>query len=254
VTLVRDAKLPSICARAQNRYYRLRATVRPAIAAAAGMPASREWLELFDTLGRKVVDRARFEGRAQRAEGGASPLLLRSEKRSALCLQPRTMRPAMHTSINAPADTHRAAGVLLHPTSLPGSYGVGELGDHLVAFLDWAQSAGMRVWQVLPLNPPGYGASPYGCLSSFAGNPLLISPQRLLQDGLLDVADVADAPRFSDDEVEFDRVEEYKIELLQTLVGTLRSNASDELRAAFDAFVDAPSSRSGSTTTRCSWR
>ncbi|HEX6642445.1 MAG TPA: 4-alpha-glucanotransferase, partial [Thermoanaerobaculia bacterium] len=146
----------------------------------------------------------------------------------------------MHTSIHAATDTQRAAGVLLHPTSLPGSYGVGELGDHLVAFLDWAQSAGMRVWQVLPLNPPGYGASPYGCLSSFAGNPLLISPQRLMQDGLLDVDDVADAPRFSDDEVEFDRVEAYKSALLQTSWERFESNASDELHAAFDEFIDAP--------------
>jgi 4-alpha-glucanotransferase len=146
----------------------------------------------------------------------------------------------MHTSINAPPDTQRAAGVLLHPTSLPGSYGVGELGDHLVAFLDWAQSAGMRVWQMLPLNPPGYGASPYGCLSSFAGNPLLISPQRLLQDGLLDVDDVADAPRFSDDQVEFDRVEAYKSALLRTSWKRFETTASDELRAAFNEFVEAP--------------
>ena len=80
----------------------------------------------------------------------------------------------MHTSVIPAPDTRRTAGILLHPTSLPGSYGVGELDDHAIAFLDWAQSAGMRIWQVLPLNPPGYGASPYGCLSSFAGNPLLI--------------------------------------------------------------------------------
>src|SRR5260370_25189930 len=79
----------------------------------------------------------------------------------------------------------RYAGVLLHPTSLPGRYGIGDLGDELIAFLDWAASAGMRVWQVLPLNPPGYGDSPYGCVSSFAGNPLLISPPRLLHAALV---------------------------------------------------------------------
>jgi 4-alpha-glucanotransferase len=64
-----------------------------------------------------------------------------------------------------PSHEHRAAGVLLHPTSLPGPYGIGELSDELVAFLDWLASAGVRLWQVLPLNPPGYGNSPYGCHS-----------------------------------------------------------------------------------------
>src|SRR5207237_472949 len=78
----------------------------------------------------------------------------------------------------------RAAGALLHPTSLPGRHGIGDMGDELLVFLDWLQDAGMTIWQVLPLNPPGYGNSPYGCLSSYAGNPLLISPDRL---GLEDV-------------------------------------------------------------------
>jgi 4-alpha-glucanotransferase len=146
----------------------------------------------------------------------------------------------MHTSVNPVTDTRRAAGVLLHPTSLPGSYGVGELGDHVIAFLDWAQSAGMRIWQVLPLNPPGYGASPYGCLSSFAGNPLLISTQRLLQDELLTVDEVADVPRFSDEHVEFDRVTDYKSALLRMSWRRFQESASDELRAELDAFVNAP--------------
>ena len=146
----------------------------------------------------------------------------------------------MHTSVNPAADTRRAAGVLLHPTCLPGSYGIGELGDDVIAFLDWAQSAGMRIWQVLPLNPPGYGASPYGCLSSFAGNPLLISTQRLLQDELLTVDDVADLPRFSDEHVEFDRVSEYKSSLLRTSWQRFQENASEALRIELEAFVDAP--------------
>ena len=83
-------------------------------------------------------------------------------------------------------DSDRAAGILLHPTSLPGRYGIGDMGDELIAFLDWVEDAGMTIWQVLPLTPPGYGNSPYGCLSSYAGNPLLISPDRLVRDGLLD--------------------------------------------------------------------
>lgn len=134
----------------------------------------------------------------------------------------------------------RSSGVLLHPTSLPGSYGIGDLGDEALVFLDWAQSAGIRIWQVLPLNPPGFGASPYGCLSSFAGNDLLISPQRLLQEGLLEPKDVADVPRFSDDFVEFDRVDEYKLRLLRISWRRFQAGASDELRRELDAFVQAP--------------
>lgn len=80
----------------------------------------------------------------------------------------------------------RRAGVLLHPTSLPGPFGVGDLGPEADRFLDWLVDAGQRVWQILPLGPPGDGGSPYSALSSFAGNPLLISPERLAADGLLD--------------------------------------------------------------------
>jgi 4-alpha-glucanotransferase len=119
-----------------------------------------------------------------------------------------------HTSIDA-GHEQRYAGVLLHPTSLPGSYGIGDLGDELIAFLDWSASAGARIWQVLPLNPPGYGNSPYGCLSSFGGNPMLISPQRLLQEGMIPASAVAGLPRFADDFVEFERAGEWKWALLR---------------------------------------
>jgi 4-alpha-glucanotransferase len=133
----------------------------------------------------------------------------------------------------------RSAGVLLHPTSLPGIYGIGDFGDETSAFLDWAASAGMTLWQVLPLNPPGYGDSPYGCLSSFAGNPMLISPQRLLQEKLLEAEDVSDVPRFSDERVEFVPVSEYKFRILRRSWQRFRS-ASSELHDELDAFVSAP--------------
>ena len=149
----------------------------------------------------------------------------------------------MHPSTQASPVSQRAAGALLHPTSLPGRYGIGDLGDEAIVFLDWAASAGMKLWQVLPLNPPGYGYSPYGCLSSFAGNPLLISPQRLLQDDLLDTGDVEHVPQFSDAHVEFDRVAAYKFALLRTSLERFDARASGELRASFDAFVSAPEQR-----------
>jgi 4-alpha-glucanotransferase len=135
-----------------------------------------------------------------------------------------------------PLDSARTAGVLLHPTSLPGKFGVGDLGDELVAFLDWAASAGMRIWQLLPLNPPGYGYSPYGCVSSYAGNPLLISPERLLEAQLLPEDALDGAPEFDDDHVEFDRVLDFKTQLLRTSFAHFERKASAEHRAALRSF------------------
>ena len=88
----------------------------------------------------------------------------------------------------------RAAGLLLHPTSLPGRFAVGDLGPGAYEAVDWMAAAGFRVWQVLPLGPPAFAAAPYTCLSSFAANPLLISPEALVEDGLLEEGDLALAP------------------------------------------------------------
>lgn len=112
-------------------------------------------------------------------------------------------------------DGKRSAGILFHPTSLPGRFGIGDLGDELFAFLEWLQLAGVRLWQLLPLNPPGYGNSPYGCHSSYAGNSLLISPERLRRDGMLPDRALDDVPRFDDGHVDFDRVAEFKTNLLR---------------------------------------
>src|SRR5438270_477792 len=141
-----------------------------------------------------------------------------------------------HTSVTE-SQSSRTSGVLLHPTSLPGRFGIGDLGDELLAFLDWAQSAGLRIWQVLPLNAPGYGNSPYGGLSSYAGNPLLISPQRLVESGLLPDDVVEDVPTFAADYVEFDRVHAFKQKLLRQSFEHFSEHASDEQRAALAAFI-----------------
>ena len=133
-------------------------------------------------------------------------------------------------------DGRRAAGVLLHPTSLPGRYGIGDLGYEATVFLDWAQSASLKLWQVLPLNPPGYGNSPYGCHSSYAGNPLLISPQRLLQEGLLPDHAADDVPEFPDGHVDFDRVRPYKLELLRASWRHFNAHARDEQHQALARF------------------
>ena len=90
--------------------------------------------------------------------------------------------------------SRRRAGILLHPTSLPGRFGVGDLGPEADRFLAWAQSAGQSLWQVLPLHPTFSGDSPYGAASAFAGSPLMISPERLVEDGYLPGSALAGAP------------------------------------------------------------
>ena len=87
---------------------------------------------------------------------------------------------------------NRTSGVLLHPTSLPGRYGIGEFSDEAYRFVDWLVSAGQTLWQVMPLGPTGYGDSPYQCFSAFAGNPLLIGLEALARDGALTAEDLAD--------------------------------------------------------------
>src|SRR5215831_5556836 len=79
----------------------------------------------------------------------------------------------------------RTSGILAHPTSFPGPFGIGDLGAPTLAFLDYLATARQKLWQVLPLGPTGYGNSPYASLSAFAGNHLLISPERLVEEGLL---------------------------------------------------------------------
>jgi len=108
----------------------------------------------------------------------------------------------------------RSSGILLHPTSLPGPYGIGDLGSQAYRFIDWLASTGCTLWQVLPLGPTGYGDSPYQCFSAFAGNPYLISPEFLLQDGLLTQDDLNGAPDFNASRVDFGLLIPWKLDLL----------------------------------------
>ncbi len=86
----------------------------------------------------------------------------------------------------------RKSGVLLHPSSLPGKWAIGDFGDESIAFLEWMERAGQTLWQVLPLGPTGAGNSPYGALSSFAGNPAFVSPAVLYRQGLIAESDLPD--------------------------------------------------------------
>lgn len=88
----------------------------------------------------------------------------------------------------------RSSGILLHLTSLPSRCGIGDFGPCAFEFADFLADAGQKLWQVLPLNPTGYGDSPYQCFSAFAGNPLLLSLERLAEQGLLQPSDLTGAP------------------------------------------------------------
>jgi 4-alpha-glucanotransferase len=107
----------------------------------------------------------------------------------------------------------RTSGVLLHPTSLPGRYGIGDLGPSAIAFIDFLAAAGQRVWQVLPLGPTGFGDSPYQSFSAVAGNPLLINLDALVEQGLLDESDVNRAPAFDVGKVDYEGVIAHRREL-----------------------------------------
>ena len=132
---------------------------------------------------------------------------------------------------------YRASGVLLHVTSLPSRYGIGDMGPSAFAWVDQLAAAGQGWWQVLPLGPTGYGHSPYQALSSFAANPLVISPDRLNEDGLLAPGDCEDCS-FPSDHVDFERVIPFKERLLARAWKNFRSGARADLRAAFEQFCE----------------
>jgi len=130
----------------------------------------------------------------------------------------------------------RASGVLLHPTSLPGHHGIGDLGPASHAWIDFLEQAGQRLWQVLPLGPTGYGDSPYQCFSAFAGNPLLVSLDVLEAEGLLTPADLADPPSFPEQEVDYGAVIDFKRSALGKAFARFREVAAPADRDGFHAF------------------
>jgi 4-alpha-glucanotransferase len=116
--------------------------------------------------------------------------------------------------------------VLLHPVSLPGSSGIGEIGRNAYNFVDFLEHAGSRVWQVLPLGPTGYGNSPYTALSSFAGNPLLIGLDLLEEDGLLPEGAKDEHPDFPAETVDYERVVPWKQQLLRRAADSFLSSSA----------------------------
>lgn len=136
--------------------------------------------------------------------------------------------------------TERASGVLLHPTSIPTRYGIGDLGPRAFEFIDWLAGAGQRYWQILPLCPTDAGDSPYQSPSSFATNPLLISPDLLAADGLVSDADLAEAalPDFEYAlRLDFPIVTAKKTRLLEAAIRSIRQlPAAHPLQQEFTLF------------------
>jgi 4-alpha-glucanotransferase len=139
----------------------------------------------------------------------------------------------------------RSGGIILHPTSLPGPDGLGDLGPEAYRWVNFLAESGCSLWQVLPLGPTGYGDSPYQCFSAFAGNPYLISPSMLLDDGLLSRVDLADRPDFGAGTVDFGPVIQWKLVILdrayrrfQKLTAAKRKADLQEFHSAQHGWLD----------------
>lgn len=130
----------------------------------------------------------------------------------------------------------RSSGILLHPTSLPSRWGIGDLGQSIYTFIDFLVASGQQLWQVMPLGPTGFGDSPYQSFSAFAGNPLLISIDTLLEEGLLAPEDVADAPMFPNNTVDYGNVIPYKLKVLRRSFERFQASANPAQRQAFANF------------------
>ena len=130
----------------------------------------------------------------------------------------------------------RASGILLHPTSLPSTYGIGDLGAEAYKFVDFLERAKQTYWQVLPLGPTGYGDSPYQCFSAFSGNTNLISPELLVKDEFLSAEEINRKPDFPMGKVDFGLLYDWKNWILGLAYERFRGTTSVDLRGKFETF------------------
>ncbi|HIK04281.1 MAG TPA: 4-alpha-glucanotransferase [Trichormus sp. M33_DOE_039] len=133
----------------------------------------------------------------------------------------------------------RSSGILLHPTCFPSRFGVGDLGLEAYKFIDFLRDSYQQYWQVLPLGPTGYGNSPYASYSAMAGNHLLISPEKLQEQGLLAEEDFANLPEFAPNQVDYDRVIPIKVGLLKTACKNFQTKATPLQQTEFAGFCDS---------------
>jgi 4-alpha-glucanotransferase len=134
--------------------------------------------------------------------------------------------------------TGRYGGLLLHPTSLPSKYGIGDLGSELYKFVDFLYESKLNLWQILPLGPTGYADSPYQSFSSFAGNPMLISFEKLIAMKLLSEKECEPKEPFPDSYVDFGRLIEYKWNLLELTFNKYQKNTSPTINEEFNNFIN----------------
>lgn len=132
----------------------------------------------------------------------------------------------------------RASGALLHPTSLPGRFGVGDFGDEAYRFADFLVAGEQSLWQILPLGPTDDGGSPYSSYSAFAGNSLLISPAKLFAEGLLTETDLKEVPSFPTGRVDFEQANSVKEALLEKAFARFHSSSNSELPIKFEEFAN----------------
>lgn len=130
----------------------------------------------------------------------------------------------------------RAGGVLVHPTSFPSPYGIGDLGDGAYDFIDFLVKSKQAIWQILPLGPTGYGDSPYQSFSAFAGNPLLITLERMVEDGYMPAELLAEPLDFPANKVDFGRVIKFKHRLLKLAFLNFETSGQNRHKDAFDHF------------------
>ena len=130
----------------------------------------------------------------------------------------------------------RASGVLLHPTSLPSNYGIGDLGANAYKFVDFLHKAQQTYWQILPLGPTGFGDSPYQCFSAFAGNANLIAPELLVEDGFLTTEEINEKPDFPVGKVDFGKLYDWKNSILSSAYERFRRLTDTDLRDDYETF------------------
>lgn len=133
--------------------------------------------------------------------------------------------------------SNRMSGILLHPSSLPGPDGIGDIGPEAYEWVNFLVQSGCNLWQVLPLGPTGYGDSPYQCFSAFAGNPYLINSTLLMDEGLLLLEDLQDRPDFSAEFVDFGPVIHWKLKLLDRAYKNFIQKQPEELTKKFKEFI-----------------
>lgn len=132
----------------------------------------------------------------------------------------------------------RSSGILLHITSLPGDEGVGTMGKNAFQFVDFLLETKQKLWQILPLGPVGTGNSPYQCFSAFAGNPMMIDLDHLVEDGLIDEEELQSAPKFFQRKVEFEKVRKWKNGLFEKAFFAFQKKKFHQFQNQYQHFLD----------------